>query len=97
MDSTVINIKTDPKLKSQAQKIAKGLGFSLSSVINAYLKQFVRTKSVNFSLYDESHPSKRGIKALKESQKDIKEGHLSPPFTNTTDAIKWLDSEADKR
>ncbi|OGZ18299.1 MAG: hypothetical protein A2V72_00840 [Candidatus Nealsonbacteria bacterium RBG_13_37_56] len=46
---TVINIKTDKKVKKNAKKIAEDLGFSLSAVINAYLKQFVRNKEIYFS------------------------------------------------
>ncbi|MCG2809513.1 MAG: DUF6364 family protein [Candidatus Portnoybacteria bacterium] len=46
---TVINIKADRDVKIKARKIAEELGLSLSAVINAYLKQFVRNKSVYFS------------------------------------------------
>ena len=46
---TVINIKADRDTKIKARKIAEDLGLSLSAVINAYLKQFVRNKSVYFS------------------------------------------------
>lgn len=46
---TVINIKADKDIKIKARKIAEELGLSLSAVINAYLKQFVRNKSVYFS------------------------------------------------
>ncbi|NQT50103.1 type II toxin-antitoxin system RelB/DinJ family antitoxin [Candidatus Kuenenbacteria bacterium] len=47
---TIINIKTEKQVKQNAQRIAKDLGLSLSAVINAYLKQFVRDKAVNFSI-----------------------------------------------
>lgn len=47
---TVINIKADRDIKIKARKIAEDLGLSLSAVINAYLKQFVRNKSVYFSV-----------------------------------------------
>ncbi len=47
---TVINIKTEKEVKQNAQKLARSLGFSLSAVINAYLKQFVRNKAVSFSI-----------------------------------------------
>lgn len=60
MNTAVINIKTDPKLKKQAQNIAAQLGFSLSSLINAYLKQLVRDKTVHYNLVDES-PTKQPL------------------------------------
>ncbi len=37
---TVINIKTEKNVKTHAQKLAKEMGFSLSAIINAYLKHF---------------------------------------------------------
>lgn len=88
MNTTVINIKTSPVVKSKAQAIAEELGLSLSAVINALLKQFVRTKSINISLKED--PSPYMIKALKESAEDIKKGRVSPSFTNAQDAISWL-------
>lgn len=90
MNTAVINIKTEPVLKKQAMTIADELGFSLSSLFNAFLKNLVRTKTVNFSLEDESHPTKFMIDSLKESGCDIKAGRTSPVFSNAKDAIKWL-------
>lgn len=86
--TTAINIRTDIKVKNKAQKIAQKLGLSLSAVINAYLRQFVRTKSVSFSL--EEQPSDFLLQTLAESKKDIKNGYVSPAFDNVEDADKWL-------
>lgn len=49
MSKTIINIKTDKAIKDQAQKMAKSLGLSLSDVINASLRNFIRTQEVIFS------------------------------------------------
>ncbi|MEW6087878.1 MAG: type II toxin-antitoxin system RelB/DinJ family antitoxin [bacterium] len=46
---TVINVKTDRDVKQNAQKLANDLGLSLSAVINAFLKQFIRNQEVYFS------------------------------------------------
>lgn len=89
MNTAVINIKTDPGLKLQAQRIATDLGFSLSSLINGYLKQLTRTKTIFFSASNEE-PSDYLIQALKESEADRKAGRTSPTFTNADDAIAWL-------
>ena len=45
---TVINIKTDKKVKDEAKKIAEEMGLSLSAVINAQLKQLVREQEMRF-------------------------------------------------
>ncbi len=88
MNTAVINIKTEPSIKSQAQKVASRLGLSLSALINAYLRELIKTKKVEFSV-DET-PSPYLIKALKQSERDIKVGRVSPAFKNAKDAIKWL-------
>lgn len=50
MKSQVINIKIDPPTKKRAQELAREMGFGLSTLLNAYLKQFIKYKTVYFSL-----------------------------------------------
>lgn len=88
MNTAVINIKTNPQTKKQAQKVVEEMGLSLSGVINGFLKQLVKTKEVHFDLNEE--PSEYLIQALKESKADIKAGRVSPTFSNVKDAIAWL-------
>lgn len=90
MNTAVINVKVSPGLKAEAQSIAEELGFSLSSLVNACLKQVVRTKTVTFSASEV--PSDYLVKALKESDRDIKAGRVSPAFDNADDAINWLNN-----
>lgn len=89
MQTTVINVKTNPKTKKEAQKLAADLGLSLSALINGLLTQVVRTKTVTFSVSEE--PSEYMIQALKESAEDIKNGRVTS-FENPEDALKFLDS-----
>lgn len=46
---TILNIKTDKKLKAEAKKVSDELGVPLSTVINAFLKKFVREKEITLS------------------------------------------------
>lgn len=89
MRTAVINIKTDPEIKIQAQTIAADLGFSLSSLINAFLKNLTRTRAVAFSATEE--PSAYLIQALKESEEDRLAGRYHS-FSNADDAIAFLDN-----
>ncbi len=43
-------IKTNKALKNEASRIAKELGIPLTTVINAYLGQFVRERKISLSL-----------------------------------------------
>lgn len=89
MNNSVITTKIDPKTKKEAQKTAAELGMPLSVVIKAFLKQFVKTKSVEFSVRNEI-PSDYLIKTIKQAEKDLREGKASPVFDDAKNAIKWL-------
>jgi addiction module RelB/DinJ family antitoxin len=74
MNTASILIKTDPAVKARAQKTAKNLGISLTSVINGYLRHFIQVKSITF--IDEEVPNERTLKLLKESEEDYKNGRF---------------------
>ena len=95
MNTAVITIKTDRGVKTKAQEIVEDLGLSLSAVINGYLRQLIRTKTIIFSAAEEI-PNAYMRKALKESEADIKAGRVSPHFTNAKDAIAWLNQKRPK-
>ena len=46
---TLINIKTEKETKEKAQEAARNLGLPLSAIMNAYLREFIRSKAVTFS------------------------------------------------
>ncbi|HUQ85381.1 MAG TPA: type II toxin-antitoxin system RelB/DinJ family antitoxin [Candidatus Limnocylindrales bacterium] len=89
MNTTSIHIKIEADIKAQAQKTAEELGLSLSAVMKALLKQFIRTKHLSVGLSEE--PSSYMLEALKKSDKEYKEGKTSPSFTAVEDSFKWLD------
>lgn len=92
MKTAVINVKTTPLIKTRAQKMAKELGFGLSTLINAFLNQLVKDRRVEFRADAKEEPSEWMIKSLKEAEK----GPFSPIFDDADEAIKWLDNEAKK-
>jgi addiction module RelB/DinJ family antitoxin len=89
MNTAVINIKTDRKTKSEAQKLADEMGLTLTAVINRYLKHFVKTKSVTFNANDEE-PNDFLLNTMKKSDNQLKSDDTSPTFDNAEDAIEWL-------
>jgi len=52
-NTTVINIRTQTRVKKQLQELAEELGLSVSSLINGLIKQVIRTKRVEFSVKTE--------------------------------------------
>lgn len=49
MNTAIINIKTDPRLKKEIKGVAKELGLPVGTIINAYLRELVRERRVVFS------------------------------------------------
>jgi len=93
MSTTVMSVKTDKVLKEAAQKLAKRMGFPLGTLINAFLRQFIRDKAVNFSMEPASRMSKTLEKELKRIEKDIKEGkHTSPILSDHKNMMNYLDN-----
>ena len=90
MSTAVISIETEPDLKAEAQAVAADLGFSLSSLINAFLKNLTLTRAVTFRAASEE-PSDYLIQALKESEEDRKVGRYHS-FSSADDAIAFLDN-----
>ncbi len=92
MNIASILIKTDPQVKAKAQRVAEKMGLSLTSVINHYLKHFITTETITFSARDEK-PSQYLIDSIKEAEKNIKEGKISPAFKTGEEAVKWLEDQ----
>ncbi len=91
MNTTTLTIKIDKETKDESQKVADQLGFSLSSIIKAQLRHFIRTKSVDVSLREE-RPTKYFLQGLKEAEADIKTGRVTS-FKNSDEMLKYLDKE----
>lgn len=89
MNYAVVATKVDPQTKKKAQEAAEELGMPLSVVIKAFLKQFIRTKTVTFSASEEI-PSDYLIQAIKQARENRKKGKGSPVFDNAKDAIDYL-------
>ena len=89
MKTAVLNIKIDPKVKKDAQKIADELGFSLSAIINASLRNLARTKTVSFSVLE---PSARLKKSIESARHDRALGKSFGPFRDAESMIKSLRS-----
>jgi len=90
MKTIAINIKTDPKVKKQAQKLAEELGLSLSAVVTGLLKQFIRTKEFSVSTGYRATPALE--EAIRQSEADFKAGNFAGPFETIAEMDRHLDS-----
>lgn len=88
---TVIHIKADKDVKENAARVARELGLNLSDVINASLRNFIRTREIIFSDTPQMTPELE--KLLENVEDDIKYNrNLVGPFKNAKQANKYLDS-----
>ncbi len=81
---TLITVKTDKVLKKAAQDVAEEIGISLGTLINSFLKQFVRTKEVNFSV--SYKPNTNLMHVIAEAEKDFAEGKL--PIAHSVEELE---------
>lgn len=89
MNTAIINIKTDPKLKAELKKVTQKLGLPLGTIINAYLRELVREQRVVFSAPPALN--QRTKKLLEQIDRDIRKGkNVDGPFS-LDGALKHLD------
>lgn len=87
MNTASILIKTDQKVKEEAQKTAKEMGLSLNTVVTRLLKEFARKKVITFASEELTPYAKAQLKTARENRL---QGKGSPIFDNAEDAIAWL-------
>lgn len=89
MSKSVINFKVDTEIKKQAQALAQELGVPLSTVVNAQLKQFLRSRS--FSVDDSPVMSEALEDILRQVGKDREnKQNFSPTFTSVDDMFRHM-------
>ncbi len=83
-----INIKTDINLKKKASLLYNKLGLNMSTAINMFLLESIRTNSLPLTLsLDE--PNDTTMRAIKESEKIIKNKN-SKSYKNIKELRKAL-------
>lgn len=86
---TLVSVRVEDGLKKQAQKVAADLGFSISALVNAFLRQLVRDKRINFN--GSYRMSKKLEKTLERVEKDIKENrNISPAFSSAKEMFAHM-------
>ncbi len=87
MDTT-ITIKTNKTLLKQSKRLAEELGITLTSVVNSFLKQFVRERK--FSVSAEPMPTKEKMALWEQISKEMDNGDFYGPFSDAESLFKHL-------
>ena len=83
MNKVIVNIKVDPETKKAAQVLAKDLGLTLSSLINAQLRQLVNRRQLVLDAPYPDRPMTPKLEAeLDQVYKEVELGDVSQPHTS---------------
>ena len=79
--NTTLHVTIDKETKDKASKLAKELGFDLSSFIKANLRFFIQTES--FYVDRSPRMTPRLAATIKQAKKEFKQGKSIGPFTGS--------------
>lgn len=86
----ILNVKVNQQVKKKAKRIADDLGLTLSGVVNAYLRQFIRSGTLFVSRnYEE--PSAFLRETIREAEIDRK-NKKQFSFNSAEEALGFIDS-----
>ena len=66
--SSTITVRVDEKIKKEANSIFREVGMDMSTAINIYLKQVIRSNGIPFTI-SADNPNELTLRALKEAEK----------------------------
>lgn len=86
--NTVISVKLDKDIKESAQEVARSAGLTLSTLVNAYLRQVAATRRIE--LYSPEPMTPHLEKLIAEIETELKENKASKKFTSADDFLADL-------
>lgn len=93
MSYAVITTKIDPQTKKEAQETAEALGMPLSVIIKAFLKHFIKTRTVTFSDRGDEYPSAYLRSVIRKAEENYRKGNYSPVFKTGKETVEWLEKQ----
>lgn len=90
MSKTIINIKTDAKTKRELKQFAAELGMPMTAIINAQIKQMLRSRTV--TLTTDLQPTPYLEKIIEEAEADYSAGKNITHVTSEAELEAYLTS-----
>ena len=88
MNKTVISVKIDKDVKASAQEVATSAGLTLSTLVNAYLRQVASTRRIELYAPEQMTPKLTAL--ITEVEAELRAGKVSKPFDDVEDFILEL-------
>ena len=86
--NTVISVKIDKDVKASAQEVANSAGLTLSTLVNAYLRQVAATRRIE--LYAPEQMTPKLEKLIAEVEAELKSGKVSEEFDSVEEFLADL-------
>lgn len=86
--NTVISVKIDKAVKESAQEVANSAGLTISTLVNAYLRQVAATRRIE--LYAPEQMTPKLEKLIAEVEAELKGGKASKEFESVEDFLTDL-------
>lgn len=91
MNQIATTIKLDSAVKNEAQKVAKSMGLSLSTIIENKLREVIKDRRVVFEADIEPNVAFKTV--IKKIETDVKsDKNLSSPMANISELEKYLNN-----
>jgi len=85
---TVISVKIDKEVKTAAAEVARSAGLTLSSLVNAYLRQVVATRRIELYAPEQMTPKLETL--IAEVERELSKGRVSPKYTDAKSFLAAL-------
>ena len=85
---TVISVKVDKGVKTAAAEVARSAGLTLSSLVNAYLRQIVATPRIE--IYAPESMTPKLEKLIVAVERELANGQLSEEYQDTESFLAAL-------
>lgn len=86
--NTVISVKIDRDVKESVQEVANSAGLTISTLVNAYLRQVVATRRIE--LYAPEQMTPKLEKLIGEVEAELKSGKASQEFDSVEEFLADL-------
>lgn len=91
MTNTSTNIRMDAEVKRQAQQLFAELGMDMTTAVNIFLRQAIRTHSIPFVITTDA-PNAVTVAAIEESEKLLRDPKAKR-FSSVEELFEELESE----
>ncbi len=89
--TTILHIKTDTKVRSQVEKLAKNNGITMTALINLSLRNLIKNPTIELDL--SLVPNARTKNTITRARKDYKAGkNISEPVSSVKALKKHLEA-----